>query len=175
MRTPEQISYIKQMLLDYNGKQVADYENIEALLLDSGAGGAGVNIADYLMEDWRDSQGNSHKGLIDKIESEDYLKLKVIPENILPRYIKASCVLKYPINEQEFLPSIISGGMPNASRWRVDKIEPFGDKFKVYFGIDPKSYRYLYTDAYWLIVKNEYVKVNIDANPFADEYIHAAS
>jgi len=107
-----------------------------------------------------------------KIESDAYLKLKVIPENKLPRYIKASCVLNHPIKDQDFLPSIISGGQPNASRWSVDKIEPFGDKFKVFFGIDPKSYRYLYTDAYWLIVKNEYVKVNIISNPFDDEYAH---
>lgn len=73
MRTPEQIAYLKQMILDYNGKQCADYENIEAILIDSGAGGAGVNIADYLMEDWIDQQGNPHKGLIDKIESADYI------------------------------------------------------------------------------------------------------
>ncbi|CAG9806425.1 unnamed protein product [Chironomus riparius] len=106
---------------------------------------------------------------IKKIESDDYLKLKVIPENKLPRYIKASCILKNLINEQDFLPSIISGGQLNASRWSVDKVEPFGEQFKVFFGIDPKSYRYLYTDAYWLIVKNEYVKVNIDSNPFSEE------
>jgi hypothetical protein len=73
MRTPEQIEYVKQMILDYNGKNCADYENIEALMIDAGAGGSGVNIADYLMEDWTDKQGILHKGLIDKIESVDYL------------------------------------------------------------------------------------------------------
>ncbi len=73
MRTPEQIKYLKQMILDYNGKQVADYENIEAILIDAGAGGGGVNIADYLMEDWTDDAGFKHKGLIDKIESADYI------------------------------------------------------------------------------------------------------
>lgn len=73
MRTPEQIALIKQMLLDYNGKQCADYENIEALMIDSGAGGGGVLIADYFMEEWFDSNGNKHKGLIDKVESADYI------------------------------------------------------------------------------------------------------
>jgi hypothetical protein len=73
MRTPEQIVHIKQMLLDYNGKFAADYENISALLIDSGAGGGGVNIADDFMEDWTDTQGNKHKGLIDKEESSDYI------------------------------------------------------------------------------------------------------
>lgn len=73
MRTPEQVEHVKQMLLDYNGKQAADYENIEALLIDSGAGGSGVNISDYLMEEWIDNQGKTHKGLIDKIESAHYI------------------------------------------------------------------------------------------------------
>jgi hypothetical protein len=73
MRTPEQIAVLKQMLIDYNGKQSADYENIESLLIDAGAGGGGVNIADYFMEDWIDDNGNKHKGLIDKIESADYV------------------------------------------------------------------------------------------------------
>lgn len=73
MRTPEQVEYIKNMLLDYNGKGFADYENVESLLIDSGAGGAGVNIADYFMEDWIDKKGITHKGIIDKVESSDYL------------------------------------------------------------------------------------------------------
>lgn len=73
MRTPEQKKHLKQMILDYNGKNAADYENISALLIDSGAGGGGVNIADDFMEDWVDDQGNKHKGLIDKKESSDYV------------------------------------------------------------------------------------------------------
>lgn len=73
IRTPEQIEHVKQILLDYNGKNSADYENIEGLYIDSGAGGGGVLIADYFMEDWKDSQGSPHKGLIDKVESEEYI------------------------------------------------------------------------------------------------------
>jgi hypothetical protein len=69
MRTPEQIAILKQMLLDYNGEKMADYENIDCVLIDSGAGGHGTTIADYLMEDWKDDNGNTHKGLIDNIES----------------------------------------------------------------------------------------------------------
>lgn len=107
-----------------------------------------------------------------KIESKDCFKLKVIPESELPGYIKVSCVLNQPINEQDFIPSIVSGGQLNASRWIVRNVEPFGDKFKVSFDIDPKSYRYLYTDAYWLFVRNQYVKVNIESNPFSDEQLN---
>lgn len=73
MRTPEQIEYLKQMILDYNGKGYADYENIEKILIDSGAGGAGVNIGDYLMEDWTSKDGQKHRGLIDKVNSEEYV------------------------------------------------------------------------------------------------------
>lgn len=72
MRTPEQIEYIRNLLIEYNGKGFAEYENIGAILVDSGAGGAGVNIADYFMEDWVDIKGNKRKGLIDKVESKEY-------------------------------------------------------------------------------------------------------
>lgn len=66
MKTPDQIKHFKQLLLDYNGSQGADYENILQVLIDSGAGGGGVSSwADGLLEDWIDSTGNKHKGLID--------------------------------------------------------------------------------------------------------------
>lgn len=73
MRTPEQIDYIRELLIQYNGMGFGEYENIGALLVDSGAGGAGVNIADYFMEDWEDKRGIKRKGLIDKIESSEYI------------------------------------------------------------------------------------------------------
>lgn len=73
MRTPEQVDYIKNLLLNYNGTGFADYENVEKLLIDSGAGGAGVNIADYFMEDWTDNKGQEHRGMIDKVESAEYV------------------------------------------------------------------------------------------------------
>jgi hypothetical protein len=74
IRTPEQIKIIKQLLLDYNGKKSADYENIEMLLIDAGAGGGGVIIGDYFMESWKDGRGLTHKGLIDKEYSEEHVK-----------------------------------------------------------------------------------------------------
>lgn len=72
MQTPDQIKYLKELILDYNGN-APDYENIEAILIDAGSGGGGVNIADYLMEDWVDDKGNKHFGLIDKEYSEEYV------------------------------------------------------------------------------------------------------
>ena len=72
MQTPDQIRYLKELILDYNGN-APDYENIEAILVDAGSGGGGVNIADYLMEDWVDDNGCKHRGLIDKEYSADYV------------------------------------------------------------------------------------------------------
>ena len=72
MRTPDQIEYLKQLILDYNG-DAPDYENIECVLIDAGSGGGGVNIADFLMEDWVDKKGKMHRGLIDKEYSEEYV------------------------------------------------------------------------------------------------------
>ena len=73
MRTPEQIDYLKQVILDYNG-DAEDYGNIIAIYIDAGSGGGGVNIADYLMPSWVDKKGNFHKGLIDKEYSAEYVK-----------------------------------------------------------------------------------------------------
>ena len=43
MKSPDQIRYIKQSILDYNGN-APDYANIDAILLDSGAGGSAFAI-----------------------------------------------------------------------------------------------------------------------------------
>jgi hypothetical protein len=71
IRTPEQIKDFKRMLLNYNGIKSADYENIERVLLDAGAGGGGMSAwADGLLEDWQDSNGISHRGIIDLTHDE---------------------------------------------------------------------------------------------------------
>lgn len=72
MQTPDQVQYLKELILAYNG-DAPDYENIEAVMIDAGSGGGGVNIADYLMEDWVDDRGHNHRGLIDKEYSADYV------------------------------------------------------------------------------------------------------
>lgn len=72
MRTPEQVDYVRQLILDYNAGADA-YGNIVGVWIDAGSGGAGVNIADYLMQDWETSDGMVHRGLIDKEYSKDYV------------------------------------------------------------------------------------------------------
>ena len=73
MRTPDQVNYLKQLILDYNAG-ADNYENIIGIYIDAGSGGGGVNIADYFMEDWTDAAGIVHRGLIDKEYSADYIK-----------------------------------------------------------------------------------------------------
>lgn len=73
MQTPDQVEYLKKVILDYNGGADA-YENIIGVYIDAGSGGGGVNIADYLMPDWTDKAGIVHRGLIDKEYSEEYVK-----------------------------------------------------------------------------------------------------
>ena len=74
MQTPDQIEYLKQVILDYNQGGDENYSNILGVYIDAGSGGGGVNIADYLMPDWKDKSGKTHRGLIDKENSEEYVK-----------------------------------------------------------------------------------------------------
>ena len=73
MQTPDQVEYLKKVILDYNAGADA-YGNILGIYIDAGSGGGGVNIADYLMPDWTDKAGIIHRGLIDKEYSEEYVK-----------------------------------------------------------------------------------------------------
>ena len=74
MQTPDQIAYLKELILDYNQGGDENYSNILGIYIDAGSGGAGVNIADYLMEDWKGKDGKMHRGLIDKEYSSEYIK-----------------------------------------------------------------------------------------------------
>lgn len=74
MQTPDQIEYLKELILDYNQGGDENYSNILGIYIDAGSGGGGVNIADYLMDDWKGKDGKMHKGLIDKVYSEEYVK-----------------------------------------------------------------------------------------------------
>lgn len=73
MQTPDQVAYLKQMILDYDGG-TDGYQNILGVYIDAGAGGGGVNIADFLMQNWVDKAGIEHRGLIDKEFSAEYVK-----------------------------------------------------------------------------------------------------
>lgn len=60
-----QLKEIRRYLALYNG-QHNDYQNIDSLLIDQGAGGGGVSTyADGLLNDWVGDDGRNHRGLID--------------------------------------------------------------------------------------------------------------
>lgn len=61
-----QLEALRETLLAYNGDN-PDYEYIDSLYIDAGAGGGGVvAYADGLLNDWTDKHGKTHAGLIDK-------------------------------------------------------------------------------------------------------------
>ena len=73
MQTPDQVEYLRQMILDYNGG-ADNYDNILGIYVDAGSGGGGPIIADMLMQNWTDKTGIEHRGFIDKEYSEEYVK-----------------------------------------------------------------------------------------------------
>ena len=79
----EQVKIIKKLLVDYNGPNAADWENIE-VYIDAGAGGGGISaVADNLMEDWEDSSGQVHRGMVDP-EHKQYETSRANYPNALP-------------------------------------------------------------------------------------------
>lgn len=87
MSTPDQIKFLKETVLNYNGK-APDYENILTLSIDPGAGGGGITAyGDNLLEDWKDNKGIVHKGFLDR----DY----DLYEGYESRYPNASNILKF--------------------------------------------------------------------------------
>ena len=73
MQYPEQIERIKRIILKYN-KGYLDYDGIDKLIIDAGSGGGGTQIAQFLMNEWTDSNGKLHRGFIDI--KDDYMKLR---------------------------------------------------------------------------------------------------
>jgi len=87
MSTPDQIKFLKETVLNYNGI-APDYENILGLLIDPGAGGGGITAyGDNLLEDWKDKKGIIHKGFLDK----DY----DLYEGYKNKYPNASNILQF--------------------------------------------------------------------------------
>ena len=73
MQTPDQVEYLRQMILDYDGG-TDNYDNILGIYIDAGSGGGGPIIADMLMQNWVDKAGIEHRGFVDKEYSEEYVK-----------------------------------------------------------------------------------------------------
>ena len=65
-----QLDIIKEQMIKYNGEKAPEWENI-TFWVDSGAGGGGISaICDQLLEDWYDSNGVKHRGIIDPVHKQ---------------------------------------------------------------------------------------------------------
>ena len=65
MDSNRQIGELRELILHYNG-QNPDYEYIDSLMIDQGAGGGGTSTyADGLLNNWIDKSGTEHRGFID--------------------------------------------------------------------------------------------------------------
>lgn len=65
MDSNRQIEELRELILHYNG-QNPDYEYIDTLMIDQGAGGGGTSTyADGLLNNWTDKSGTEHRGFID--------------------------------------------------------------------------------------------------------------
>ena len=72
LRTPDQIDWIRRLLLQYNGHN-PDYKNV-VLRIDAGAGGNGRSISDTLMLPWNSKDGMRHPGIWDSHEETETYK-----------------------------------------------------------------------------------------------------
>lgn len=63
MRSTEQLEWVHQLMLDYNGDN-QEYEKIH-LAVDPGSGGGGRIYGDFLIQEWYDTKGKLHHGVID--------------------------------------------------------------------------------------------------------------
>lgn len=79
----EQLEIIKDLMIKYNGERAAEWENIE-FYIDAGSGGGGISaVADQLMDDWTDSFGIKHRGIIDP-EHKQYETARKKYKNAMP-------------------------------------------------------------------------------------------
>ena len=72
LMTTEQLDILRDYMVKYNGN-APDYDNLY-VFIDPGSGGGGRHYADYLLEDWTDSRGVPHRGVID-MDDESYKKI----------------------------------------------------------------------------------------------------
>lgn len=64
LRMPDQITWVRKFLRDYNNAENHEYTNV-TLRMDSGSGAGGKSIPDYLMASYTDENGVKHVGVYD--------------------------------------------------------------------------------------------------------------
>lgn len=69
MMQKDQIEVLKEFILNYNSG-VQDYDNIESIVIDGGAGGGGTILGQYLLGEWKGKDRKMHRGFIDLNDSD---------------------------------------------------------------------------------------------------------
>lgn len=85
MILPDQVKKFQGLILDYNGsdKKKLDYENIKAIVCDSGSGGQMVGgVADYMLDNWTGKDGKQHKGIIDRSHKANETSSRRFPDAV---------------------------------------------------------------------------------------------
>lgn len=85
MILPDQVRCFQGLILDYNGsdKKKLDYENIKAIICDSGSGGQMVGgVADYMLDTWTGKDGKQHKGIIDRSHKANETSSRRFPDAV---------------------------------------------------------------------------------------------
>lgn len=149
--TPDQIQYVREMLLVYNNNN-PDYENIDSLLIDSGAGGGGISAwGDGLLEEWTDSKGKKHKGFIDN-EFDLY-------KDIAERYPNNSDKLSL-ISPQKYKKQMVEELIELMSLDLIKFPKEYDGKGFINIAIDNKDERSI--KEYHLSLEEEIALINID-------------
>lgn len=149
-----QVEELRNTLLVYNG-QNPDYEYIDSVLIDAGAGGGGVSTyADVLLNNWKDKYGKEHRGLIDA-ENELYSTyLKRYPDAI--NKLRLISPRKYRTQMVEEFIELMNLGV-----LRLPYEYGGQDFLKIKNGIDPVSGEEIFT-SYDLSDDEKMALVNLD-------------
>lgn len=73
IQKPEQVEILKGIMLDFNYGYL-DYDGIDTIYIDAGAGGGGYEVSQYLLTDFIGKDKKNHRGIIDK--ENEYMKLR---------------------------------------------------------------------------------------------------
>jgi len=96
--------------------------------------------------------------------------LRVLPDHLMPKLVGLSCVVRQPISIDDFLTTANNQKYWNSSKWIVAQIEDVNDGNKIFFHVDPMSFRAIYFSGLFIDVRDENVQVNVENNPFAAEF-----
>ena len=73
IQAPQQVEILKNVMLDFNYGYL-DYDGIDSIFVDDGAGGGGFQLGQFVLTDFIGKDKKNHRGIIDK--NNEYMKLR---------------------------------------------------------------------------------------------------